>query len=735
MRRMKALSRGRIRRVLTLGLLSGVMLVSHFAPVVAAPSAPEIAVLSGRADLVTGGNALVEITLPPGTSADGLRVSLNGGDITDAFTATAGSHYRGLAKGLVVGPNTLTAQLGGGPVASITMTNHPDTGPVFAGGQVQPWVCATAANGLGTASDPVNCHAASRADLYYRSSVTGQFASYDPANPPTDMATTTTDQGVTMPFVVRVETGTIDRGIYKFAVLYDPSKATDPMAALRAYNGKALIPFAGGCTPDHHQDAPPSVLGAGPVLGVGDGSVNADYALGKGFVVMSSSNNYLGHQCNVTVSAETLMMLKEHVIKETGRPIRYTIGQGCSGGSVQQMVIGATYPGLLDGLIPMCSFPDLAQVVQEAEDCTLMNRVFNQTSPALWANVAQRDATQGYVSPTPCMGFYDGDVPANPGFAKTWFDPSNAAGCNLPQEEVYDPDTNPGGVRCTVQDYTVSMFGRRASDGFANRPYDNVGVQYGLQALESGEITPGQFVDLNANVGGWDIDWNWQPQRSEADPAALVNAYRSGWVTSARELAKVPIVDLRGSDPATNHTDVHSYSIRARLDRDNGGHANEIMWTGEPAFLNDPAANHDAFVLMDGWLARIEADQSGGSLQDKVIADKPTSAVDSCWIAGKKITDMSACRAAFPYFADSRIVSGGPLTDDVLKCQLKPLDRAGYGAAFTDEEWARLQHTFPDGVCDFSRPGVSQQPAIPWLTFAGGPGGQPLGTPPQSTTG
>ena len=34
--------------------------------------------------------------------------------------------------------------------------------------------------------------------------------------------------------------------------------------------------------------------------------------------------------------------------------------------------------------------------------------------------------------------------------------------------QVYDPKTNPKGVKCTLQDYMVNVFGKRA-DGFANR--------------------------------------------------------------------------------------------------------------------------------------------------------------------------------------------------------------------------------------------------------------------------
>ncbi len=39
---------------------------------------------------------------------------------------------------------------------------------------------------------------------------------------------------------------------------------------------------------------------------------------------------------------------------------------------------------------------------------------------------------------------------------------------------------------------------------------------------------------------------------------------------------------------------------------------------------------------------------------------------------------------------------------------------------------------FPDGVCDWSRPGVNQVPFAGPLTFQDGPGGEPLGPAPVS---
>ena len=203
-------------------------------------------------------------------------------------------------------------------------------------------------------------------------------------------------------------------------------------------------------------------------------------------------------------------------------------------------------------------------------------------------------------------------------------------------------------------------------------------------------------------------------------------------MTNGRHLAKVPIIDLRGTSNNEIHTDYHSYEVRARLDRDAGGHANQVIWTNAGGLTGDAAATRDAFLLMDRWLTNIEADRGGGSLAAKVVRNKPADAVDACWIAGRRVTDMSTCRAAFPYYGAPRIAAAGPLTNDVMKCRLKPLDRAAYSVSFTDAQWARLQETFGTGVCDWNRRGVDQQPGLVWMTFAGGPGGQPLGPAPIS---
>ena len=106
-------------------------------------------------------------------------------------------------------------------------------------------------------------------------------------------------------------------------------------------------------------------------------STHDDNALSNGFLVAMNSLNRHGNNTNDNVSAEAMMMLKEHIIENYG-DIRHVIGQGCSGGGIQQYQISAMYPGLIDGLIPSCSFPDTLTVLVEATDCRLLENYFTR---------------------------------------------------------------------------------------------------------------------------------------------------------------------------------------------------------------------------------------------------------------------------------------------------------------------------------------------------------------------
>ncbi len=60
----------------------------------------------------------------------------------------------------------------------------------------------------------------------------------------------------------------------------------------------------------------------------------------------------------------------------------------------------------------------------------------------------------------------------------------------------------------------------------------------------------------------------------------------------------------------------------------------------------------------------------------------------------------------YPMHWEPRLVAGAPLTNDVIKCQLKAIKMTDYKVAFSAEQQARLKRIFPQGVCDFTKPSV-----------------------------
>src|SRR5207237_8467485 len=102
----------------------------------------------------------------------------------------------------------------------------------------------------------------------------------------------------------------------------------------------------------------------------------------------------------------------------------------------------------------------------------------------------------------------------------------------VPLQLRYDPEHRPMGVRCTVYDHTVNIYGKDPATGFARRPLDNVGIQYGLKLVNDGIISAEQFVDLNEKIGGFDRDATIVPQRTVADLLAARAAYPTGRLTN-----------------------------------------------------------------------------------------------------------------------------------------------------------------------------------------------------------
>ncbi len=89
-----------------------------------------ISVLSGRANLVSGGSALVAINLPRSDRRQ-VKVTVGRRNVSKDFATRQDGSFEGLVTGLAPGPNTLQAALPSGWAAKITLTNHPIGGPVF----------------------------------------------------------------------------------------------------------------------------------------------------------------------------------------------------------------------------------------------------------------------------------------------------------------------------------------------------------------------------------------------------------------------------------------------------------------------------------------------------------------------------------------------------------------------------------------------------------------------------
>ena len=180
----------------------------------------EILTLSSRPDMVTGGDALVALAVPDDVDTADIRVMLGDRDVTSMFQRRTSTHLTGLVDGLISERTDLTLADSTGTVrASVSIVNHPAEGPVFSGSHEQPFVCQTdefelvSGETLGPPLDE-SCLIDRRVDYAYRSTESEDLQPLDPLAPrPDDLATTTTLTGNDVPYIVRIETGTINRAV------------------------------------------------------------------------------------------------------------------------------------------------------------------------------------------------------------------------------------------------------------------------------------------------------------------------------------------------------------------------------------------------------------------------------------------------------------------------------------------------------------------------------------------
>jgi hypothetical protein len=661
-------------------------------------------------NMVSGGDALIQIVLSgPGR----LLVTANARDVSGAFKATSVPNtYLGLVKDLPLGRSEILAGFNGvKPSGQLDIFNHPLSGPIFSGPHQVPFVCETEVWSLGVAKDST-CSAPTRVTYFYRSSTDQQtpVKPYDPNGPkPTDIATTTTLDGKTVPYIVYREDGVIDRAVYTITFLHEPgTPLPDPWNQSNgAWNGRMIYSFGAGCVAGYHQGrAIGGLVGNRRLL---EETQLGDYGIAKGYAVVSSSLNSFSTSCNDVTAAESMMMVKEYFTEKFGPPL-YTIGSGRSGGSMQQHLIANNYPGLLEGIIPTAAFADTITFMHQLYDCELLGNAFDKSS-LKWTE-EQRGAVAGHQNWDYCQ---------NNGANFPILRLRNCDQTALKPEMIYDPKQNPKGARCNYQDNMVNVFGRDPKTGFARSPFDNVGIQYGLKALNDGKISFEQFVDLNTRIGGHDLDDRLVGQRAVADPEALGLAYRTGRVNqTGMGMATIPIIDARPYTDGTGdvHDAVNSHITRARLIAANGTSANQVLHTYEPGtpIQRVQATNLDQ---MDQWLANISKDKAPARTPlEKVIRNKPANVTDACYTKeGQAITDMKRCAEMFPVFSNTRLAAGQPIAAAMLKCQMKPVDRKDYSKPLSDEQFSKLKTVFSTGVCDYSKKSVGAAAPTVWLSY------------------
>jgi Tannase-like family of unknown function (DUF6351) len=773
-----------------------------------------ITVLSGRPDQVSGGDALVEVTVPRSVRMADATVTLDGTDVTAAFTRDdAARTLTGLVEGLDEGDNTLRADDGGGgnrARAELTLTNHPTGGPIFSGPQQQPFVCTTArgtfdgrkvlgqplvdnqdqfgipvaaedaagnypqdVRGYPTAAATIvgwskDCAAETRYGYVYRTTGGAFRWLDDPTGPlPADVATTTTMDGRTVPFVVRWERGTINRFVYSVAMLAPTTEAdaTHPDDSL--WNRRLVFNFQGGVGIGHFQGTTSN-----------DAMLPAQL-LGQGYGVMWSSGTRTSTHYNLQVGGETALMLKEHTVEAHGVP-DYTVAVGGSGGAIQQYVYAQNHPELIDAAIAQYSYPDMVTQTIHVGDCELLEHYFDVTDKANphWKDPEVRQAVIGLNGTNFPKNLSAGETQqwnalyqlyAAFGYQVMDRDPASSApalmeckpgwfgltplAMNPTFTNVSDIDKlaqGTAGVEWTHWGDLVNIYGT-GDDGFARVPWDNVGVQYGLEALKAGVISPAEFLDLNAEVGGWKETSEMVPEgfpfqgaptpenfdpwssrnmnlspdggatpapRTEGDPAAMHAAYTSGMQFQGD--IDIPVIDWRHylEDELDMHNTQQSFAARQRMLNADGDAANQVVWFTDArpvvAFDQTPMA----FEVIDEWMANIAEHP-----KRSVARNKPAQAVDSCFAtdgsliaSGRGVWDGviddrpdGACTERFQIYSSSRRQAGGPYEGGVWKCQLQPVrqavDRGVYGTwEPTADELARLERVFPAGVCDFTRP-------------------------------
>lgn len=594
-----------------------------------------------------------------------------------------------------------------------------------------------------------DCLHPTRVRYYYRQQGTGRFLPLEQADGDIEQIEV---KGRRIDYVVRYETGTINRFFYAIAALRGGDGERDQPSP-EHWNGRLIYQFRGG-------------------VGIGwrQGDLSPGYVLGErhrelalGYAVVHSTANQSRNHFNIRLAEDTARRVKRQFTALYGEPV-YTVGVGPSGGAIQQYLLAQNAPDLLDGAIALYAYPDMITQTIHVQDCELLEHFAEETDRdnPLWDNWENRSLIQGLNARDDAYNRYAPAQRAADLLTGRWARLEGLSGSSecvsgwrgltplISNPRFVDNSLDYAGdvldrVNWSHWDSVPGVYGRDLH-GYALRTWDNVGVQYGLASLMSGELSVETFLKLNRTVGGWKPPQQMAPEkfwflngglwpvelsfrsehnmtkppapgmaapRTAGDPAAMRAAWLAGEVFTG--VIDIPVIDARHYlEPQLDmHHVLASFTTRSRIQRAMGHSDNQVIWVADPAFDPRPAA----FEVMDDWLSG-----SSGSAPEGGGPMRPAGAVDRCFDAagdiiagGEGVWDgrwngaraEGECLSRYPIHRTSRQLAGDSMRADVFRCHLQSVDEAVAAGVYGDLDMRPYRETlrqiFPSGVCDYRR--------------------------------
>ena len=536
--------------------------------------------------------------------------------------------------------------------------------------------------------------------------------------------------------LLRIEQGTINRYIYAIVMPIKINEMPDRLLN-SLWNKKLIYQFAGGVGIGFRQGklSPKKLIS------------RRIPQLKKGYAVISSTANKTSFSYNMLQAEDTARRVKKQFISLYGEPL-YTVGIGGSGGGLAQYLLAQNSKGLIDGALPLYSYPDMISQTLYALDCDLLNSYYTfKSSLEEWDVADKKRSIEGFNNAKiehKSWFFYPFNQLAN---AKKIYIPENYSECihgyfglssliNNPDQgfikNIFSPEVKRQAHWSYWQDL-INILGKD-EQGFANSAWDNQGVQYGLSSLQKNIISPKEFIHLNYNIGGWKPQRKmkqeqlvylpftkipiWMTQwsrhniykakkgpakRTKASSKAIENAYRYGQVFIG--FNDIPTIDIHHYlEPQLDmHHISTSFATRVRISQQTKNLKNHKIWIAHP----DHTPLEEAFLAMDEWLLKGDSTQLQNQTSDRCY-DKDGNVIAQgikVWDGDWNNKPHGKCTSTYPIYTNSRIQAGGPWQGSIFKCKTMSVEQAIklglYGVQDMTQYIDQLKEIYPDGVCDY----------------------------------